>query len=41
MTPQHIVDEIMKADLFSQWLGIEVLAIQEGLCEGKACVPEG
>lgn len=35
MTPQYIVEEIMKADLFSQWLGIEVLAIQEGYSKIK------
>ncbi|OYY12528.1 MAG: thioesterase, partial [Sphingobacteriia bacterium 35-40-8] len=35
MTPQHIVDEIMKADLFSQWLGIEVLTIEEGYSKIK------
>jgi acyl-CoA thioesterase len=35
MTPQHIVDEMMKADMFSQWLGIEVIAIQEGYSKIK------
>lgn len=29
-SPQQVVDQMMKDDLFSQWLGIEVLAIQEG-----------
>ena len=38
MTPQHIVEEMMKADLFSQWLGIEVLDIQEGYSKIKMLV---
>ena len=28
--PQQVVDHMMEHDLFSQWLGIEVLEIQEG-----------
>ena len=29
-TPAQVVDHMMKHDLFSQWLGIEVLEIKEG-----------
>lgn len=29
-SPQQVVDQMMQNDLFSQWLGIEVLDIQEG-----------
>ena len=35
MTPQHIVDEMMKADMFSQWLGIELMEISEGYSKIK------
>ena len=30
ITPGKVVDKIMQEDLFSQWLGIEVLEINEG-----------
>lgn len=29
-SPKEVVDHMMKYDLFSQWLGIEVLEIKEG-----------
>jgi acyl-CoA thioesterase len=29
-TPQQVVDKMMTDDLFSQWLGIEVLGVEEG-----------
>jgi acyl-CoA thioesterase len=29
-TPAEVVDHMMKHDLFSQWLGIEVIEIREG-----------
>lgn len=29
-TPSQVVDHMMKEDMFSQWLGIEVLEIREG-----------
>lgn len=29
-TPQQVVDHMMEHDRFSQWLGIEVLEVQEG-----------
>jgi acyl-CoA thioesterase len=29
-SPKQVVDQMMKDDLFSQWLGIEVLDIKEG-----------
>jgi acyl-CoA thioesterase len=29
-TPAEVVDHMMKHDLFSQWLGIEVMEIREG-----------
>ncbi len=38
MTPKLVVDEMMKTDLFSQWLGIEVLEIQEGYSKIKMLV---
>src|SRR5438067_1232255 len=30
MAPRIVVDKMMQADLFSQWLGIEILDIKEG-----------
>lgn len=30
MNPSSVVDKMMRDDLFSQWLGIEVLEIREG-----------
>ena len=35
-----IVDEMMKTDAFSQWLGIEVLEVKEGSCKLKMIVRE-
>lgn len=35
MNPKAIVDHMMKNDRFSQWLGIEVLNIEEGSCRLK------
>ena len=29
-SPEHVVNHMMKHDLFSQWLGIQVLEIREG-----------
>ncbi|MEJ7627955.1 MAG: hydroxyphenylacetyl-CoA thioesterase PaaI [Ferruginibacter sp.] len=29
-TPQQVVQHMMENDLFSQWLGIEVMAVKEG-----------
>lgn len=37
MTPKEIVDEMMRLDAFSQWLGISVDVIEEGHCE-LSCV---
>jgi acyl-CoA thioesterase len=37
-TPQQVVDHMMKNDLFSQWLGIEVLDIKEGYSKIKMTV---
>jgi acyl-CoA thioesterase len=37
-TPQQVVDRMMKDDLFSQWLGIEVLDIKEGYSKIKMTV---
>ncbi len=39
-TPQQIVDHMMKHDLFSQWLGIEVLDVKEGYSKIKMTVRE-
>jgi len=35
MEPKAVVDHMMKNDRFSQWLGIEVLNIEEGVCRLK------
>lgn len=37
-TPQQVVTHMMKNDLFSQWLGIEVLEIKEGYSKIKMIV---
>jgi acyl-CoA thioesterase len=37
-TPQQVVDHMMQHDLFSQWLGIEVLEINEGHSKIKMTV---
>lgn len=35
---QQVVDKMMKEDLFSQWLGIEVVAVKEGYSKIKMTV---
>src|SRR5215216_6706087 len=37
---RQVVDKMMKHDLFSQWLGIEVLEIKEGYSKIKMTVRE-
>jgi acyl-CoA thioesterase len=37
-TPQQVVAHMMENDLFSQWLGIEVLEVQEGYSKIKMTV---
>ncbi len=37
-TPQAVVDHMMKHDLFSQWLGIEVLDIKTGFSKIKMTI---
>lgn len=37
-TPTQVVDHMMQHDLFSQWLGIEVLEIKEGYSKIKMVV---
>lgn len=37
MTPREIVDEMMRLDAFSRWLGISVDRIEKGSCE-LSCV---
>lgn len=37
-TPQQVVAYMMENDLFSQWLGIEVLEVQEGYSKIKMTV---
>lgn len=39
-TPQAVVGHMMQNDLFSQWLGIEVLEIREGYSKIKMTVRE-
>ena len=35
---KHVVDQMMKDDLFSQWLGIEVMEIKEGYSKIKMTI---
>lgn len=35
---QRIVQQMMSKDLFSQWMGIEVVRIEPGICELKMAV---
>ena len=35
---RQVVDKMMKDDLFSQWLGIEVLAVKEGYSQIKMTI---
>jgi acyl-CoA thioesterase len=37
-SPKEIVNTMMAKDFFSQWLGIEVLEIEEGYCKLKLTV---
>ena len=37
-TPEQVVNHMMKHDLFSQWLGIEVLDVSEGYSKIKMTV---
>lgn len=39
-TPRQVVDHMMAHDLFSQWLGIEVLEVEEGRSRVKMKVRE-
>jgi acyl-CoA thioesterase len=39
-TPQQVVDHMMEHDLFSKWLGIEVLQVHEGYSKIKMTVRE-
>ena len=39
-TPAEVVDHMMKHDLFSQWLGIEVIEIREGYSKIRMNVRE-
>lgn len=32
-TPEEIVNEMMRTDTYSQWMGIEVRKVREGFCE--------
>ena len=38
MNPSSIVDKMMQADLFSQWLGVEILDIKEGYSKIKMLI---
>jgi len=37
-SPQEITSMMLSNDLFSQWMGIEILSIKEGFCELTATV---
>jgi len=39
-SPQEITSMMLSNDLFSQWMGIEILSIKEGFCELTATVKE-
>ena len=38
MSPREIVDEMMKGDAFSQWLGVDILETSKGSCKLKCRV---
>lgn len=38
MNPESVVSEIIRKDLFSQWLGIEIIEIKEGYSKIKMTV---
>lgn len=38
--PQKIVDQMLKNDAFSKWLGIELIEISEGKCELQLIIRE-
>lgn len=40
MTPEAIVDEMMRLDAFSQWLGISIELVEKGRCELSCVVNE-
>ena len=33
MSPEKIVHKMMNNDLFSKWLGIEIISIKKGYCK--------
>lgn len=37
-TPQEIFEQMMEKDYFSQWLGLQFLAIDKGMCQLKFSV---
>jgi acyl-CoA thioesterase len=37
MSPKEIVDQMMKNDAFSKWLGVDIVLIDKGVCE-MTCV---
>lgn len=39
-SPQEITSMMLSNDLFSQWMGIEILSIKDGFCELTATVKE-
>ncbi len=39
-SPEEIVELMMENDAFSQWMGIEILALQKGHCQLKCNVHE-
>jgi acyl-CoA thioesterase len=40
ITPKQVVDKMMRDDLFSQWLGIQVLEVKEGYSKIKMTIRE-
>lgn len=38
ITPGEVVNEMMRKDLFSQWLGIEIIEIKEGYSKTKMTI---
>ena len=40
-TPEKIVHKMYTNDAFSQWLGIEIVRVNDGFCEVKMNVKSG
>lgn len=36
--PEKVINKLLKEDWFSEWLGIEVIAVREGYCKAKMTI---